>query len=425
MFRRRIAPTALAVAIAATAFVAAPSRPGTVFAASGSIAVSPATQPVAPGSTFVVTLVQSAAGGTAGAQATVTFDPSIIQLQDIQPGPAYASATLLFGRVPGSDTGQAGQPQTPDEAKAEANQTGVLLNAATFLNPGTGSVPGGDTPFLLLTLQAVAAAGTSPIRLSKMEMLDDQYNSLVVSGTDGSVVIGGAGAPPPAATIGAPPTVAPGATPPAAAQTSPAAGATTPLATKTALSGVAGASKAPSLKSASFAVSPATQKVAKEATFSFAVTQKIDGAASNAQANVVFKRDLVEIVKLVPGSGWKGDSKVLDAAMSDANSSGELKLILTADKDKGPAASGESTLVTVTMKGRTGKEGKSSIKLIGTDITGSDGSSVPPAVTDGEVIVGSAGGGSNTLLLAVAAVVAVVVLGGGGAAFAMKRARGS
>ena len=285
MFKRLIMPAALVAVLAAISLVAAPLRPVVVFGASGSISVTPATQPVASGSTFTVTLTQSSDGATTGAEATITFDPSLLQLQRIDPGPAYANATLLFGRVPGSDTGQAGQPQTPDEAAAEANQTGSILNATTFLAPGTGTVPAGDNPFLVLTMQAVGAAGSSPISLTKMEMLDDQYNSLVVTGADGQVVVGGAGAPPPATQSGAP-------TPPAAASstaagsTTPAVGATPSPAGATPITTVLSASKAPSLKTAAFAISPATQNVAKEATFTFDVTQQVDGATSNAQASL-------------------------------------------------------------------------------------------------------------------------------------------
>jgi len=330
--------------------------------------------------------------------------------------------------VPGGATGNdAGTPLTVDEAVAQANQTGVLTNATTFLAPGTGSVGAGDNVFLTLTMQAVAASGSSPISLSKMEMLDDQYSDLSVTGTDGAVVVSGAGAPPPppSAPVGAPSQTA--ATPAVTtAQASPAANATPkPAASATASSGVLGVSAAPSLKNATFAVSPATQKVAKEATFTFAMTQLVDGSASNVQADVSFKKDLVEIVKLEPGSGWKADSKALDAAISDANSSGELKVTLTADKTKGPVTSGESTILTVTMKGRTGKEGKSAIKLVSTDITGTDGSSPTITSKDGEVIVGNAGGGSNMLLIVVGVLAGVVIVGGGGAAFAVKRAKGS
>jgi hypothetical protein len=407
--------------VAVAIFAAAPARVAPVHAASASIAVTPASAGVAPGGTVAVTLTQTSDGGTTGAEATVTFDPSIVQLVDVQAGPVYAGASLLFGRVPGSDTGQAGQPQTPEEAVVEANQTGVLLNATAFFAPGTGTVSAGTNPFLVLTMKAVAPAGTSPITLSKMEMLDDQYSDLVVTGTDGAVVVGGAPAPAPTtAPVGA--TTAAAATPAAATSAS----AQTPAATRTAQSGVAGTSKAPILKTASFAISPATLKVAKEETFTFTITQQVDGAATSAQAKLSFKKDLLEIVKLEPGAGWKADSKALDTAKSDANDKGELSVTLTADKDKGPATSGESTVMTVTMKGRPGKEGKSAIKLVSADIAGTD-STTSPQVTlkDGEVTVGSAGGGSSMLIIIIGVLAAVVVIGGGGAAFAMRRSRGS
>jgi hypothetical protein len=421
MLRRRlITPAALLAAAAVAMIGAAPVRSTPAFAASAIISVTPATQTVATGATFAVTVTQSFAGETTSAEANVTFDPSIVQLVDAQPGPAYASATLLFGRVEGSDTGDAGQPQTAEEAVAEANQTGVLLNAAAFLVPGSGTAPAGDNAFLVLTMKAVAAAGRSPIRLSNVELLDGQYNNVEVTGTGGEVIVGGPGAAPAGA-----PTAAPAGATPAPVATVTAGAVQTPSAANTPASGVLGDTKAPSLTKADFAISPATLKVAKEATFTFDVTQLVDGAATSAQAKLSFKKDLLEIVKLEPGAGWKADSKALADAATAANSNGELDVTLSANKAKGPATSGASTVLTVTMKGRAGKEGTSAIKLVSTDITGADGKSAPSTTKNGEVTVGSAGGGSSMVLIIVGVLAAVVIVGGGGAAFAVRRARGS
>lgn len=405
-------------AIAVAVIAAAPARPAPALAISASIKITPASQGVAVGGTAVVTVTVSSDETSAGAEISLSFDPTLVQIEDVQLGPAYAGASSAFGVVPGGDTAQAGQPQTALEAAAEANQTGTFLNAAAFFPPGTGTVSAGENAFLVLTMRATAPAGTSPIVVLRPQMLDEGFNPVVPSSADGELVIGGATAPVATSTVPA----AAGATVPAGGAT-----ATAPATTKTvaATGTVLSAVKAPSLKSATFAISPATLKVAKEATFTFAVTQQVDGAASSAQADVSFKKDLLEIVKLEAGPGWKGDAKALDAAMTDANSSGELKVTLLADKEKGPATSGESTILTVTMKGRPGKEGKSAIKLVTSEIVGTDGTSPDVTAKDGEVVVGSAGGGSNALPFIIAALAAVVLVGGGGAAFYMRRAKGA
>jgi len=110
------------------------------------------------------------------------------------------------------------------------------------------------------------------------------------------------------------------------------------------------------LKSASFSVSPATQKVAKESEFQFTVTQEVDGAATNAQAKVSFKRDLIEIVKVEPGKGWKADSSALARLSPTQTTAAKLQVTLAADKTSPPPTSGQSTLVTVTARGRAARK---------------------------------------------------------------------
>jgi len=364
------------------------------FASSGSIRVDPAAQTVPPGATFAVNLVQTADTATVGAGATITFDPAVLQVQDVQPGPGYASTSLLVGPPPDptSPTG-VGEPVTLQEAIANANQSGTLIGLTAFLPPGTGSVDAGDNVFVTLTMVGVTN-GTSQILLSAMEMGDDQFNPLDVSGANGSITVSqDAPAPPPPT----PPVAGqtPGAPQPSAA--AGATGASLPSAgggkTPTVASGVLGDSAAPSLTAATLSIAPATQKVAKDATFEFELKQAVDGSQSAAQAKVVFRKDLLEVVKIEPGSGWSVSASALDAAAKDANGSGELNLTLTADKTKGPPTSGELTLATVTMRGLPGKEGKSTLKLATTDVVGTTGNSVPVKSVDGAVIVGSAGGG--------------------------------
>lgn len=409
--------TLIAALAVFTAITLAPEAATRGSASTGTLRVDPPTQSVPPGAVFNIDLTQGADVATSGAQATIGFDPALLQVQSLSVGPVYESGTVLAGKAAGV-TG--GTTPTIDEAIADANASGELQNVATFL--ASSSAPAGDNTFITLTMQAVAP-GTSPIRLVNALMIDEIGDEVPVTATDGSVVIDASAAAPPTpvpqtpAQAGVPSSVT-------GEQTSPAGSGSSPAGTMTPVSSVKGESRVPSLTTATFSIAPASQKTSKEGTFTFDVKQLVDGAASAAEAKIAFRKDLVEVVKLEPGAGWKVTASALDAAMEDANNSGELNVTLTADKTNGPPTSGESTIVTVTMQGRAGKQGKSVLKLATTDIIGLDGNPVPVTAKDGEVIVGSAGGGGLSATWLVAGVVVVLVVGGGGA-FAVRRRMGA
>jgi hypothetical protein len=403
-----LAPLALAI----VGMWAQPEAAPRALAASATIRVDPATQTVPPGAPFTINLIQSADVPTSGAQATISFDPSFLQIVDIQPGPGYASTDLLASPLPdpNSPTG-VGDPVTLDQAIQNANQVGKLIKLAAFLSPGSGTVDPGDNVFVTLTMMATTP-GTAPIQLSELEMGDDQFNPIEVSGADGGVTIDASAAPPPTpAGVDAQPTAPAGAT--AAA---PGAGATPGASgSPTASSGVLGSSAAPSLTAATLSVAPSTQKVAKEATFTVELKQTVDGSQSAAQATLKFRKDLVEVVEIKAGPGWNASDSALKDAATEANKNGELNLTLNADKKSGPPTSGESTLATVTMRGLPGKEGKSTLEFGTTDVVGSNGESVHVDAKNGEVIVGSAsGGGVSAIWIVLGTVVALGVVGGGG-----------
>jgi hypothetical protein len=169
------------------------------------ISVSPATITVPPGAAFTVQVMQNAEFVTTGAQADIKFDTAALQMVSVQAGPSYQGATLLGGVA----------PQTLTDAVTESNTTGLLKNVATFFVPGTGSVPAGETLFLIVNMQAKAGIpnASHPVELSNLEMLDEAGNPLTVAGNNGTIVIDSA-APVPTAYV-----------PPAGSRTSAAAGA--------------------------------------------------------------------------------------------------------------------------------------------------------------------------------------------------------
>lgn len=373
--------------------------------AGGSLEVAPQSQSVGAGSTFTIDILQVSDAATAGAQASVQFDPGLLQLIDVQPGDEYADAALLAGKVP-----EGVPPQTLDEAIDEANVTGELRLVATFFSPGTGSAPAGESVFLTLTMAALpGAGGTSPIGLFEAEMLDaDTFEPIPVTTVDGAVTVDGSGAIPPT-------TPAPGGTAGATA-----AAGTSPTARRTAVSTVLGRSARNSVTTASMSIAPDKQKAEKGATFSFTVMQQLDGAASAAQAAFTFKKDVVELVGLEPGDGWNADAGALETAVEKANASGELNVTLS--PSGAPPVGEESVLLTVTMRGRD-KDGTSPIKLTSVDVVGPDGESVPVTATDGEVTVGAGDGSGMSPLLLVGAAIGALAMAGGGATVFVRRQR--
>lgn len=375
--------------------------------AGASLEVAPASQSVGVGSTFTIDILQISDGAAAGAQASVQFDPALLQLVDVQPGDEYADAALLAGKVP-----EGVPPQTLDEAIDEANVTGELRLVATFFSPGSGSAPAGEIVFLTLTMAALpGAGGTSPIGLFEAEMLDaDTFEPIPVTTVDGAVTVDGSGAIPPT-------TPAPGGT----AGTTAAAG-TSPAARRTAVSTVLGRSVRNNVTTASMSIAPDRQKVDKGAEFSFTIMQRLDGAASGAQAAFTFKKEVVEVVALEPGEGWNADADEFEAAVEKANATGELNVTLAANASRPAPAGEESVLLTVTMRGRD-KDGTSPIELTSVDVVGADGESVPVTATDGEVTVGSGDGSGRSSLLLVGAAIGALAVAGGGATVFVRRQR--
>ena len=115
-------------------------------AAEASLRIEPAAVAVARGQSFWLKIVQDASQATSGAQASIGFDPTIIQVESVKPGPAYASAPILL----------------PDDLAAgvvRANDTGRLAQIAAAWTP-PDAVPAGPATFLLIQFRVTGCGET-------------------------------------------------------------------------------------------------------------------------------------------------------------------------------------------------------------------------------------------------------------------------
>jgi hypothetical protein len=150
-------------------------------ATSANLAVSPEDQTVQEGADFTVTIVQNSSVATAGGETDFSFDASLLQITGVELGSDYNGASLLMGVA----------PQTPAEAIAEANTTGVLKNVSAFFLPGLGSAPPGDVDLVVVSMQPLPGeSGVSQLTLSNAEMIDDLGAALGVTVTGGQVTVG-------------------------------------------------------------------------------------------------------------------------------------------------------------------------------------------------------------------------------------------
>ncbi len=136
-------------------------------------------------STFTVRVMQHSDVATAGTQASISFDRTLLQVVAVQRGAAYTGASLMMGIA----------PQTGQAAIDEANQaSGRLWQIAAYFSPGAGAAPAGDAEFLVITLAPVAGAtGGSEIRPTRTEMYDVDANELLdVALASGRVAVGDA-----------------------------------------------------------------------------------------------------------------------------------------------------------------------------------------------------------------------------------------
>jgi hypothetical protein len=175
-FRRRgILPAGLALAFLGLVVVGPATAAGNAFR----IELPSAT--VGAHARFFVKIVQQTAVATSGAQATLAFDPSLLQVTTVRVRGPYAAAPVFLG--------------ANDAAIAAANTTGRLSTvAAAFLPPG--SVPAGNAEFLEIGLRAVGCGRADlelPAGPADAMLLDgtgrDYGETLTVNSTSGEVMI--------------------------------------------------------------------------------------------------------------------------------------------------------------------------------------------------------------------------------------------
>lgn len=383
----------------------------TALAQSATLRIDPQSQTVDAGQTFTVKIVQNSDGVTLGAQTNFGFDPNLVQIIAAEPGAGYRDALFLYG------VAEDGTSASIEAAVASANSTGVLRNLTTFLTPGTGAVPAGGADFILITMRArQGVGGKSALGLptmgpiSPVEMIDENGNSLPVSTVGGEVAVVGGAAPPAGATTPTPPV--------AGASVTPNRATATP---KRAMSNIPSGSTGMS-------VVPASSKVDPGATVKVDLRLQIGVAATGAQADVKFNKDVLEIVSVEAGPSWKKarvfagtGRQTLEQAIAEANTSGTLKGVgVLFNPGSGSVKPGEDTFLTLTVRGLT--DGKSSITLENNEIVDAEGNSIKAKPQNSELTVGSGGGGGISPFLILGG--ALLVLGlAGGAGFAFVRMR--
>jgi hypothetical protein len=148
----------LAVALAATV-LSTTAAAGT----SASLKIEPASVAVAKGVTFSVKVVQDAPVATSGAQASIDFDPTILQVVSVTPGGAYSAAPVFL-------------PANMSADIKAANQSGHLAQVAAAFTP-PDSIPPGATNFLFVSFWVVGC-GKSDLRLPA----SGPFNAQMISG---------------------------------------------------------------------------------------------------------------------------------------------------------------------------------------------------------------------------------------------------
>jgi hypothetical protein len=382
-----------------------------VYAASGALRVDPATQTVGAGQQFEVTIIQDADVATTGAQTTLFFDPSILRVVDVRPGDDYASAQFLYG-IAGQDLAT---------VIAEANNDGTLFNFATFILPGSGSaVAPGPTPFIIVTMEAIGS-GTSPLNLyeecvpnslglcetqGNTEMIDEFGSKIPVSLTNGSVTVSGTAPPPP---------------PPGETTPTP-----SPEATNTARPEGTGVSTVLAAGSVVARVNPGEQSVAVATEFETAITIDSGTPLRQAQIDLTFDPDVVEILSIAPGDDWAeatgANEEALAEVVSTGNETGTISAVFLLGPSDDPAPDGETTILTISMRSGD-SDGETDLVLARAELLDEDGNELTATLEDGRIVVGegSGGGGMNWLWVGLASVVGIGAIGGGAAYYIRRR----
>ena len=119
---------------------------GPVAAANATLRIEPAAVAVVKDGSFWVKVVQDAPLATSGAQVSMDFDPSILQVVSLSRASAYADAPIFL-------------PQDINASIRSANVSGRLAQIAAAFTP-PDAVPAGTSAFLLVMFRVVGCGQT-------------------------------------------------------------------------------------------------------------------------------------------------------------------------------------------------------------------------------------------------------------------------
>jgi phosphate transport system permease protein len=386
----------------------------------GTLAVNPTDETVAGGAPFSIDIVQKAGVATSQVQTDLTFDPSLVQLQEIKAGPAWTGSVFAFGN----------DAATAADAIAGANQNGTVT--ITVLATGK-SVSAGETTFVTLRFAAVSGpGGRSELRLRNATMADAATQATFpVILTSGSVTItpGGGSVSSPIASGSITPSLppCPSATPAESGTASPLPSAMKPGPKGSAKptvqpSAAPCATPAPTPAPSPTPAGPATvtlylvtdhDTVAVGDTITATILENSDNPLSSVTFDVGFDHSLLQVVSVDAATTWQGATlipsrpSVVQAAIDRANSAildvnypneGVLQGIgINVPAEVGDV-SVSGSLLTVTLKAiRTGNVDIQVTPVDATDATGVTeqmvGSSAAVMIATS---TGGAGGGGAT-----------------------------
>jgi hypothetical protein len=189
MRNRRLGMASAVIVASLLLAVGGLSMPSPAVAAGASLRIDPAAGAVGKDGTFTAKVIANSEVAMSGAQATVKFDPALLQITALAKGADFATAPILTG--------------AGDAAIAAANASGSLTTvAAAYLPPG--SVPAGDRQFLVITFKAIACGQSTlslPVGAADGGLLDGRAASygapVTVTGIAGVVLVSCAPLPTP------------------------------------------------------------------------------------------------------------------------------------------------------------------------------------------------------------------------------------
>jgi hypothetical protein len=298
-----------------------------------SLRIEPAVQTVAQGGTFTAHIIQSADVPTSGASATISFDPTLLQIQAVTRGPAYEAAPVFTGATPTAITA--------------ANTTGSLVGvAAAFLPPD--NVAAGEADFLDITFHAIGCGIAElglPTGVTDAGLLDGSAatygDALQVSTAGGSVTT----------CVTAMPTASPSGSPsPSPSESAAISPSPSVIATPTPTPRVT----APPIPSGnSIRLEPFYTGVVEGGGFNVRVVQRTIVASSGITVSIVFDPKLLQVVSVTRASAFGAAPIFAGAtasAIAAANTSGKLNQVATAFLPPANLPAGEAEFITVAFK---------------------------------------------------------------------------